>query len=74
MQFRREGVKYLRWQLGLTQRDLAKKLKVPQSSVHRWETGRTEPCAKNMVKLIKLAKKNKLEVRFVLLEDDGDNS
>lgn len=39
---------------GLTQRELAERAGTTQSSIARWESGRTEPSFANVVRLIRL--------------------
>lgn len=43
-----------RKQAGLTQKQLAKLLEVPQSTVGRWENGTYKPSAKNLQKIMKV--------------------
>lgn len=43
-----------RTRLGMTQRDLASKLNIAQSSVALWETGKNVPSGKNLIKLSQL--------------------
>jgi DNA-binding transcriptional regulator YiaG len=47
-------IKKRRKELGMTQIDLAKKLKVSLSSVRLWEVGVTTPTEENMAKLIEV--------------------
>ena len=46
--------KKMRKELTLTQRELAKKLKVSQSAISHWETGRTKPLEKMIKRFHKL--------------------
>lgn len=50
------GIKERREKLGLSQRDLAKKMNVSQATVAMWETGVTSPIAKRLPILAKLLK------------------
>jgi DNA-binding transcriptional regulator YiaG len=47
-------IKKRRKELGMTQIELAKKLKVSLSSVRLWEVGVTTPTEENMAKLIEV--------------------
>ena len=50
-----EFIRKLRWELGLSQRDLAKKLGVTPGSVGQWESSMTKPGRRNQEKLKKIA-------------------
>lgn len=50
-----EALKLLRLELGLTQEDLAKKLKKTYLTVNRWENGRSFPSRSNAKTILKLA-------------------
>lgn len=53
---------------GLTQRELAERAGTTQSSVARWESGRSEPSFANVVRLIRLCG-FVLDVRFEAYDD-----
>ena len=61
-------IKERRRELGLTQRELAERMGVDQSSVANWETGATGP---HRNKLVRLAKVLGCSVEE-LLDDDGN--
>ncbi len=50
-----EPIRALRERLGLTQRDFASRLSVPQSTVYRWEVGRSSPRGESLARLQDLA-------------------
>lgn len=53
-----EALKLLRLELGLTQQDLAKKLKKTFATVNRWENGKGFPTRSNAKEIIAIAKKS----------------
>jgi transcriptional regulator with XRE-family HTH domain len=60
-------VRRVRRTLGISQRGLAQRLRVSQSTVARWETGRTVPAADELVLMLTLA-----GLRMVVLDAEGD--
>ena len=53
-----EEIKSLRKRLGLTQVELARRLKVAVSSIKKWEHGNNRPSGKSIKKLNRQAKRN----------------
>lgn len=53
-----EGIKMLRAEMGLTQKELAERLDVSFTAVNRWENGRARPHRKALEILIRMAKEN----------------
>jgi transcriptional regulator with XRE-family HTH domain len=56
----KDQIKILRTQLGLTQLDLAEKLKTTKQSVSSWESGKTNPSIPNIHKMDGIFKSNLL--------------
>lgn len=56
--FYAEEIRRLRRELGCTQRDFASRLKVPQSTVARWETAKAKPTADHLHWIYQLADAN----------------
>ena len=56
-----DKIRFVREELGLTQKELAKKLGVAFATINRWENGHTEPTIKAK-KLLELCKENGIEV------------
>lgn len=54
----RDSIRTLRESLGLSQRELASHLDVPQTTVNRWETGRTTPNAEYLGMMADLARRH----------------
>jgi transcriptional regulator with XRE-family HTH domain len=56
--FRRDTIKDLRQSLSMSQREFADHLGVPQTTVARWETGRTTPSAEYLGLMYDLARRH----------------
>ena len=56
--FRRDTIKDLRQSLSMSQREFADHLGVPQTTVARWETGRTTPSAEYLGLMFDLARRH----------------
>lgn len=56
--FRRDTIKDLRQSLSMSQREFADHLGVPQTTVARWETGRTTPSADYLGLMYDLARRH----------------
>lgn len=56
--FERDTIRDLRESLELSQREFAARLEVPQSTVNRWETGRSSPTAHYLGMMADLARRH----------------
>lgn len=56
--FRRDTIRELRESLSMSQREFASHLGVPQTTVNRWETGRTTPSADYLGLMYDLARRH----------------
>ena len=61
-------IRKLRWELGWSQRELAKKLGVTPGSVGQWESSMTKPGRKNQERLKDLASKAKQSPFSIFIE------
>ena len=64
MRFRTDSIREIREQLSLTQHALAAELGVPQSTVFRWEAGRTTPNADHLAKIHHVARSSGVVPKF----------
>lgn len=61
----KNNIKHVRYKLCLTQKELAKKLKVARSTIALYETGRRKPNFIILQRIIKLS--NKYNIEFEIL-------
>jgi predicted transcriptional regulator len=59
-----EALRKIRWDLRLSQGELANILESAQTVVSGWENGKTYPGYKTFMKIQKLARDNKLDIDF----------
>ena len=65
-----ETVKFVRKQLGLSQKDLAKTLNVSFSTINRWENGHVEPSNLAIKTFVDYCENNFIDISNLTTETD----